>query len=392
MKHLVRPLVAAATLIVGSMAGIAPTVAAGGSTTYVIGVDNAGPTGHNYEYVDYFPRAGVSVHRGDVLDFKWNTATPDGLHTATFVPVGVTPPGLVAPDFDDPPPAGFPVQLQFNPDVFTWPSCGSSPSDSCSYTGTALLNSGAHFNAAGGDFFVQLNVSPGPVTFLCLIHPGMHGSVNVVSDSTPASTASDVHAAAAAQLASDTLGARIAEAQAEARSITTNPDGTHTVTITAGTATPYVEVPEMLPPTVEVRPGDTVKWVTLTQKDPHTVSFPLGAGSDPVDPLPAFCEGVPNDTPAPLVFPAGLPTLGCASAGDAEAHLVPQPIPLPISGPVVISRPTTVATSGIITTTLPGVFPDHYSFSFSSQGTFAYQCRIHDHMTGVVMVVPSLTE
>ena len=381
MKPLVRTLAVATTLIFGSLAGIAPTVA-GGSTTYVIGVDNAGPTGHNYEYVDYFPRAGVSVHPGDILDFKWNTATPDGLHTATLAPPEAALPGLVAPDFDD----GF-QQLQFNPDVFTRPTCGSSQSNPCSYTGTTLLNSGAHFNAVGGDFFVQLNVSPGPVNFLCLIHPGMHGSVNVVSDSTPASTVGEVQAAAAAQLASDTLGARIAEAQAESRSITTNTDGTHTVTITAGTATPHVEVPEMLPPKVEVRPGDTIKWVTLTQKDPHTVTFPLGAGSDPVDPLPAFCEGLPNDTPAPLVFPAGLPTLGCTSAADAEAHLVPQPI-----GGTVISSPTTVATSGIITTTLPGFFPDHYSFSFSSQGTFAYQCRIHDHMTGVVMVVPSLTD
>jgi plastocyanin len=68
---------------------------------------------------------------------------------------------------------------------------------------------------------------------------------------------------------------------------------------------------------------------------------------------------------------------GCGTAG--EVHIVPQPL-----GGTVISSPNTVASSGIIST-LPG-FPSSYSFSFPNSGTFAYQCRIHDHMLGVVKV------
>src|SRR5579859_7780539 len=51
------------------------------TTTYTIAVDNphaVGVTGHNFEYVDYFPREGVRVHSTDVLDFNWNTGAVDG--------------------------------------------------------------------------------------------------------------------------------------------------------------------------------------------------------------------------------------------------------------------------------------------------------------------------
>ncbi len=90
-----------------------------------------------------------------------------------------------------------------------------------------------------------------------------------------------------------------------------------------------------------------------------------------------MCEAAAADTLAPLQFPAAVAPYGCTTAG--EVHIVPQPL-----GATVISSPNTVGSSGIIST-LPG-FPSSYSFSFVSRGTFAYQCRIHDHMTGIVMV------
>ncbi len=376
MQPLIRMLVAAALVTAECLAGVTSTLATAG-TVYTIGVDSAGPSGHDYQYVDYFPRSGVNVHSGDVLDFRWNTGSRDGLHTVTFVPNGVAPPGFAALDADD----GFQngVPLEFNPAVLD-PSnagCGGSATNPCSYTAAQLLNSGAKFDPNGGDFFVQLNVAPRQQTWICLIHPGMTGSVNVVPDSVPASTVGDVQAAAESQLDSDTVGARIVEAEAHSRSVTTNPDGTHTVTMTAGTATQYVEVLEMLPDDVAVRPGDTVRWVTHTKKEPHTVTFPQGFGSDPVDPLPTMCEAVPADTLAPLQFPLAVAPYGCTTAG--EVHIIPQPL-----GGTVISSPNTVASSGIIST-LPG-FPSSYSFSFPNSGVFAYQCRIHDHMTGVIEV------
>jgi plastocyanin len=361
------------------LSGIATPALARAHTVYPIGVDNAGPAGHDFEYVDFFPRAGVRVHRGDVLDFKWNKGSIDGAHTATLVPPGATVPGLFAPDSDDP--GG---QLQFNPAMFapSDPSCGNTSNNPCVYDGTKLVNSGFKPNAPGGDFFVRLTPPLGGdgdddnstvVNFLCEVHPGMSGSVKVVSDRREASELDDVRDHAEDQLDRDTHDALRAEDAVDESSVKLNPDGkTHTVTLTAGTATPFVEVVEMLPRKANIRAGDTVNWVTRTIKDPHTVTFPEGPASFGVDPLPTFCEGSPDK---PALVPSD-----CSSPAAFEVHLVPQPI-----GGTVISSPNTVATSGIIGNTHTTGLPDHYAFSFPNAGTFDYMCRIHDHMVGEIV-------
>jgi hypothetical protein len=52
-----------------------------------------------------------------------------------------------------------------------------------------------------------------------------------------------------------------------------------------------------------------------------------------------------------------------------------------------------VATSGVIAAA-PLPFPNNYTFAVSSAGTYTYQCKVHDHMTGQVLAaavsVPSL--
>ena len=358
----------AVALAIGSSV---PGAAAAGPTTYQIGVDNAAPAGHDWLYVDFFPRTEVKVHRGDVLDLKWNTGSIDALHTATLIPPDATPPPLFVPDGDD-----SASQAQINPVAFapTDPMCGSAGKP-CVYDGTTVLNSGAQFTAPGFDFFVALNVSatsaPVTVNYVCLVHPGMKGSVSVVPDSQPASTQAAVQAAAAQQYETENLGARRAEAQAERGSVTTNPDGTHTVTVTAGTAAPFVEVAEMLPRTIHIQPGDTVTWVTRTVIDAHTVTFPQGSGSDTVDPLQTVCESPgPVDTGPP-----------CGASSAAELHDNPQP-----QGSTSIASRFTIGSSGVLSNP-PAPFPNTYTFSFPTAGTFAYQCRIHDHMTGTIVAV-----
>jgi plastocyanin len=378
MVHYVRLARAAATagLLLGSGLPGFVTPALARSQQYRVEVDNKGPRGHDFEYVDYFPRSDLKVHGGDVVDFRWNTGSQDGLHTVTFLPQGSSSaPPLVVPDSDDP--GG---QLQFNPAVLapSNPTCGTQSSP-CTYDGSQLLNSGAIANAAGGDFFVRVSPTvvddhqPTVLSYLCEIHPGMAGSITVVSNRAEASDPEDVRERAEQQLDRDTQEALRAEDKAERTSVTTNPNGTRTLTMTAGTATQFVEVAEMLPRNVTVRPGDSVQWVTKTLKDPHTVTFPDGTGSDGVDPLPSFCEGTP-DTAA--VSPAA-----CPSPTGFEVHLDPQP-----QGPTTIASPQTVATSGVIANpnTPPSI--DRYTFSFPNAGTFDYQCRIHDHMVGTVVV------
>ena len=306
------------------------------------------------------------------------------MHTATLLKKGETPAQawaghiLAAPDSDD---GG---QLQLNPSIGapTHPPAGSGAPGACGnqatpcvYDGTSELNSGASPTDGSTHFLVRLNVPAGTtVTIVCLIHPGMAASFQVVANATKTTTPAEALAAANAQATSDTNEALAAETASGPAQVANNADGTHTVTLTAGTATSHVEVAEMLPQTATVNAGDTVQWVTKTIKDIHTVTFPQG-NQPATEPLPNYCEGSPDVLQS---GPPGNPP--CGDPTKFETHLNPAPV-----GVTVIADPTTMASSGLMGTP-PAPFPTRYSFTFPNTGTFTYQCRIHDHMTGTLIV------
>ena len=131
----------------------------------------------------------------------------------------------------------------------------------------------------------------------------------------------------------------------------------------------------MLPSAATVTAGDTVRWVTKTIKDPHTVTFPTG--NQPADRADtAVLRGHARRAvqPAP---PAGPP---CGDPSKFEIHLNPAPV-----GGTEILSPVTIASSGLMAVP-PAPFPTSYSFTFPNAGTFTYQCRIHDHMIGTLTV------
>jgi plastocyanin len=209
----------------------------------------------------------------------------------------------------------------------------------------------------------------------------MVGQVRVIGANTESSTTSETKIAtdSLAQYTRETAAGIAAETAANQTAVTTNSDGSKTVTMTAGTAAPNVEVMEMLPNNVSIKAGDKVTWVDKGF-DIHTVTFPRGAGSNSVDPFqPPVCEGTgTTDTPAT----SGPPTFGCSSPAAIEMPLQIAPM-----GPTAIASTSTVATSGILLSALAGApLPDRYTFSFPNAGTYAYQCRIHDNMTGTIAV------
>jgi plastocyanin len=372
-------------LIAGTLISSVPAGAGGSPGTYTIGVDAANLSGHNFEYVDYFPRGQVLptdpqavVGNGAVLHFQYQGGL-DGLHTATLIPTGESPSQAWASRptviFDGDNGEAHPI---LNPDAaFPTPGCGSADQP-CSYDGTNTVNSGALPAFAGTDFYVRINLSastPTTIHYVCLIHQGMQGSIKVVPGT--GSSQSAFASNAASQYAADTAGALSAEAAATAAAANGN-------FVVAGTATQFVEVAEMLPQTFTVAAGQQVTWNTLTIHDPHTVTFPQGPGSDGVDPLappyaPAGCEGVPDTAPdTPLAGPP--PGFGCVSPSFPELGVNPAP-----NGVSTILDATTIATSGIISSPLSG-FPSSFTYSFPNAGTYHYQCRIHDHMVGTIVV------
>jgi len=382
-------------VLAGGSALVALPASANGGQTLTIGVDNVSPPKENFAFLDYYPRAGVNVHNGDVVGFHFTPAVSDEIHTATLGTPGENAFGILGapqytnpiPDFDDPVPPG-PPQLQFsnnilfptNPPVVAG-GCGTQAVP-CAYTGTSEINTGILCNGAcpNSEYFFKISVASVPasglvVHYVCLIHgPAMQGSINIVPDNQQASSQAQLDASAAVQFAPQTSAGFKAKHKALDRAEETGQ-------VIAGTEDPSgnVQVLEMLPKSFEVGTGKSVTWLSPSLNEIHTVTFPAGHGSDAVDPLPLVCEAGPGvpDTAA-NVSGVGPP---CPNPANIENHLNPFP-----QGVSTISSPSDVGSSGIIAS-IPGFpAPPTFTFTFVAPGTFTYQCRIHDHMRGTIHV------
>jgi plastocyanin len=419
--RLIRRLGAAATTaaLITTAAGFLPARAAvAPPATLTIGIDNATPAGHNWEFLDYYPRGGVNIHNLSVIHFKLGTA-PDAFHTATL---GACAGGVacasgastetagqiqlnfpqIVPDNDAGSTAGDSAgQRLFSNKMFfaTNPPAGSGAPGACGdattpcpWDGSKELNSGALSGGTGTDYYYKINLGSAPaapitVNYFCAVHgPTMKGSFTVVPDATPESAQSALDTAAAAQYTPQLAQGTSAESAASTAAVTTNSNGTKTYDLTAGTESPdgLVQVLEMLPQTVNIQAGDTVRWTSKTNNDPHTVTFPQGTGSNSVDPISGpFCED-PSTGDAP---PTGAPPCG-GNFALFELHYNPGP-----QGATAIAAATTAGSSGTIEAATSGweQTGTNYSFGFPNVGTFAYQCRFHDNMTGQILaaaVVP----
>ena len=358
--------------------------------TLTIGVDNAPPAGHNWEFLDFFPRSGVSVHNGDTLHFVFNTASLDGFHSVVLgksgesaATIATNLPALV-PDVSPGDAAGakrFQAFFGTQPPPGTGaPGACGDVTTPCTYDNTRDLSSGALIGPTMGQFYFKIQLVAAPSTpvvinYICNVHgAAMNGTFTIVPNATVASTQAQLDTAAAAQYAADVTAGNAVESSVAGAAVTTNPDGSHLISMTAGAQTSdgRVQILEMLPGTVNIKPGDSVKWTTLSTNDPHTVTFPQGPASLPTDPFPAVCEASAGDVPPS----SGPPTFGCAgppgSPTGFEIGFAPNAV-----GPTAITSASTLASSGVLGTS--------YTFRFPNSGKFAYQCRIHDHMTGFVL-------
>src|SRR6476660_2635005 len=105
-SRLLLGVVAVTTLLLGLAVPVMHASAGFSGTVYTIGVDHTPPAGHNFSYLDFFPRENVNIHQGDVVGFQWPTV-PDGVHTATGLKDGESPSDawnnnpLFIPDDDD---------------------------------------------------------------------------------------------------------------------------------------------------------------------------------------------------------------------------------------------------------------------------------------------------
>jgi plastocyanin len=304
---------------------------------------------HLIDMQAFFPKE-ITINAGDGILFEF--PTPPGFHTVTFLSGGEVPP-LIIPDESGAtpmasPPAG-PPTLIINPEA-------AFPAGAFTYDGTGYVNSGLDVVRLPDDPpFVLTFTTPGTYAYQCIPH-GIVMKATVVVQEAGAERLED-------QAAIDARGdeeraALLAEGQAliaeyaEAKA-TTRDDGSTLWEIAAGAGEGQARLMRFLPDTLEVKVGDTVRWVNHSKTEPHTVTF-LGAGVEQPEDIAVEPQedGPPKIIQNPLtLFPQGGPVFngeGYANSGFL-GELNGEPLP---GGPA-------------------------YELTFDTAGEYPYYCILH---------------
>jgi plastocyanin len=399
MGRLLR-LGAATSLVAGSLAiGVSPVGAAGAPPPLTITADQpaAVPAGHLWAFNDFFPRS-LTVHKGQTIQ-----VAIQGFHTATFLPKGSSAAaelkanGVVTADADDTasnPGGQTHSQLRIPAILPTSQTCGTAKAP-CSFTGAAVVSSGAPLGPTTGPFVVTINAPVGVYTLLCRIHPGMTGTIRVAPASAPVTGAAALAAGVKRQIAADVTAGLLAEKQGSVVSSSTLPDGHTLWMVNVGASSParHVTILEFLPGTLSVHPGDLVTWTSPAANEPHTVTFPGDLHTDQVP----LCEDATTgtDTPAtPTVIPPTGPfdfACGTRPGPADEVELAPG------NGVRTLLDATTVSDSGLLASGAARAaygLPASAAFSTwtigvsasAPAGTYTFVCQIHDGMKGTLVV------
>ncbi len=250
----------------------------------------------------FFPSE-ITINAGDAIFFEF--PTPPGFHTVTFLSGQEVPPLIIPDESADTaasPPAG-PPPLMLNPEA-AFPSGGDT------YDGTGYVNSGLDVVRLPGDPpFVLTFTAPGTYEYQCIPH-GVVMKATVVVQEAGAERPEDQAAvdARGEEERATLLEEGLAEIAEYAEAVATQrDDGTTLWEVAAGVGEGQARVLQFLPNALEIKTGDTVRWVNHSRTEPHTVTF-LGAGVE--QPEDIFIEPQPSGPPKivqnPLtLFPQG---------------------------------------------------------------------------------------
>lgn len=271
-------------------------------------------TNEAFQTLAFYP-SNLTIDAGDTVKATFPTAEP---HTLTFLGSRSAPPSVFDPT-------------------------NATPAGGGSYDGSTYTSSG--FLSQGGTYSLTFPKA-GTYTYLCLIHPGMQGTIVVQAAGAPyPTTQTALNAADATQEAND-----LAQGTAAVAAFPFTPGGPHlAVGMSPGlntgksaiTVLRFIDGDTVDQTSVTVPVGSSVTWTNLSSNEPHTVTF-----------------GIAN-----------------------------QPFPT-ISNSAPASGGTTYDGTHIVNS---GVLPSGASFTltFLAKGTFTYHCLFHDdteHMIGTVVV------
>ncbi|HSE44940.1 MAG TPA: plastocyanin/azurin family copper-binding protein [Gemmatimonadales bacterium] len=193
----------------------------------------------------------------------------------------------------------------------------------------------------------------GTYQYFCPIHPGMTATVTVVAAGGEADTQADIDARGEAEYASRIADIKAVAATVAAQEVKVTPraDGTNLFEIVVGAMNEAGDdAMQFFPPAINVKTGDTVKWVTNVGS-PHTVTFNAPPGPPEGDPF-----AIPR-TANTTFDGTGFTHSGILSAAPEE-----------------------------------GVYTS-YELTFTATGSFTYVCILHapQGMVGAVNVTAATT-
>ena len=305
-------------------------------TTWKVAI--GGETPDHRLQAQLFAPSTITIDAGDTV--TWTMAAAFD-HTVTFLS-GSRPPDLFIPENDR--------KLLFNPLV-------ALPQGLKTYAGKGIANSGV---LMGRDKTYSLTFTkPGSYAYLCMLHPGMTGTVVVQ----PAGSPLPMNQAAYDKKGAQQVATAIARGQALLASTKVTKSkgakGTVYTSPMVGSLPSHASVIGFVPEAINIKAGDTVRWVLKDPIELHTVTF---SGTEPT---PEFVLAEPQ--------PKGPPKLYFNSKGV-----------YPAGGPV--HKGAGSYNSGFMNLSSRG--PTTYSLTFTKPGTYTYWCVVHvpQGMKGVVNV------
>lgn len=297
---------------------------------------------------DFFPRS-VAIHVGDTISWQGmsiNFHTIDlpgksGKDLPLIVPSGQTTTGIN--DF-----AGSPFWFNGQPIVTINTKLGA-PSGGNTYNGIKRVDAGVPLKAK--PFKVKFT-KPGTYVYFCDVHYDMRGIIVVRPKSTSVASAGTYAAQVATQVTRDTKEAKkVADTKVTGR-------------VSMGVAGKFnVEVLAMFPSTLHVKTGSTVSFsMSRGTGETHTATFGPQAYLKPI--VSSFAGFGPFDS------------RGAYSSSPPGSAIVISPT----------SHGNGFGNTGALDRDAGTPLPASAKVTFTTPGTYHYQCMIHPFMHGTIIV------
>jgi plastocyanin len=351
-------------LVTASLAALGAAPTAGATTKDVVAggppptAGLAGPAKFNKDLdLNGFFRRQVTIHAGDSVRWLFSKRV---VHTVTFLPPGQQPPALEAPDpahahagFNDA--AGAPFWFNGQPSISIPPE-HAFPQGGTSTDGTTYENSG--LSAPAFKPYKLKFTKAGTFRYICLVHPGMAGSVKVLpkSQAVP-STKADSAARNAEYAQAVKRSAQLARFSPAGNSIVAGHD--------SGTVSWF----RFFPATKSISVGQSVNFSISSKSEIHTVAFGPTSYRDALEKDLIMAAPQPSGPPRlqfnPLIFLPSDPVLPPYTTG--------------LHGNGFLN-------TGVLDTDPKTPPPSSATVTFAEPGTFTFECTIHPGMEATVTV------